>query len=152
VAPSGPRGDKGVSQTEEKVNVEKATSFFEAFSGYFKQNPRTAIAIIRQLAEDIIETVNDNDGFRKDLGYYVGQLKAVSSLIWYHDENELVQQKVTEPEAFEDILGAMIQLARASVMLRDTEPRLGEIGNLIDDATTSLYKIIDSLISEGDDP
>ena len=143
-----------VSQTEEKeenVDVERAVRFFQALSGFSKQNPGP----ITELLYDVVSALDDmvivNDELGKSLGHQVGELKALMRLIWNHHKNEAVQQMLSEAEVLSDLMDTIAQVAKAYYMIRSNENApLEDVKNLIDDATSTLYRIVDYIISSCD--
>jgi len=144
-----------MSQAEEKeenVDVERAVKFFQALSDFSKQSPGP----ITELLYDVVSALDDmiivKDELGKRLGHHVGELKALTRLIWNHHENEAVQQMLAEAEVLSDLMDTIAQLAKAYYMIRSNENApLEDVKNLIDDATSTLYRIVDYIISD-DDP
>jgi len=144
-----------MSQAEEKeenVDVERAVKFFQALSDFSKQNP----GAITELLYDVVNALDDviivKDELGKELGHRAGELKALMRLIWNHHENEAVQQMLAEAEVLSDLMDTIAQLAKAYYMIRSNENApLEDVENLIDGATSTLYRIVDYIISD-DDP
>jgi hypothetical protein len=139
---------------EENVDVERATSFFRALYNYFKQNPKSITVVLRDISENLIDTIIENGELRKDLGFTAGQLKVVSDLFWYHDDEEIIQQTLINSPNLEDIMNSIAQLATAYTILEsNTEIIPGDIENLIKDSASTLYRIIEYIITDtGSDP
>jgi cytoplasmic iron level regulating protein YaaA (DUF328/UPF0246 family) len=143
-----------MSQAEEKeenVDVERAVKFFEALSGFSKQNPGP----ITELLYDVVSALDDmiivKDELGKSLGHHVGELKALTRLIWNHHTNDVIQQMLAEAEVLSDLMDAIAQLAKAYYMIRSNENApLEDVKNLIDDATSTLYRVVDYIISSCD--
>ena len=144
-----------VSQAEEKeenVDVERAVKFFQALSDFSKQNP----GAITELLYDVVNALDDviivKDELGKELGHRAGELKALMRLIWNHHKFEAVQQMLAETEVLSDLMDTIAKLAKAYYMIRSNENApLEDVKNLIDDATSTLYRIVDYIISD-DDP
>ena len=144
-----------VSQTEEKeenVDVERAVKFFQALSDFSKQNPGAITDLLYDIAGALDDMITVKDELGKRLGHHAGELKVLTRLIWNHHENEAVQQLLAETEVLEDLMDAIAQLAKAYYIIRSNENApLEDVENLIDGATSTLYRIVDYIISD-DDP
>jgi hypothetical protein len=146
-----------VSQTEEKeenVDVERAVRFFQALSDFSKQNPGP----ITELLYDVVNALDDmiivKDELGKELGHQAGELKALMRLIWNHHKSEAIQQMLAETEVLSDLMDTIAKLAKAYYMIRSNENApLEDVENLIDGATSTLYRIVDYIMySAVDDP
>ena len=139
---------------EEGIDIERAARFFGALKDYFRQNPKGLTVVLHNISVNLVDTINGNGEFREDLGYIAGQLEVVSDLIWNHDDNEVIQQALTSPSNLEDIMNALALLATAySKLTSNTDIILGDIENIIRDAATTLYRIIEYIITDvGNDP
>jgi len=144
-----------VSQAEEKeenVDVERAVKFFQALSDFSKQNP----GAITELLYDVVNALDDviivKDELGKELGHRAGELKALMRLIWNHHKFEAVQQMLAETEVLSDLMDTIAKLAKAYYIINENAPLEG-VKNLIDDATSTLYRVVDYIIySVVDDP
>jgi len=146
-----------VSQTEEKeenVDVERAVKFFQALSDFSKQSPGP----ITELLYDVVNALDDmiivKDELGKELGHHAGELKALMRIIWNHHKFEAVQQMLAETEVLSDLMDTIAKLAKAYYMIRSNENApLEGVKDLIDDATSTLYRIVDYIMySAVDDP
>jgi hypothetical protein len=139
---------------EENVDVELATSFFKAMLAYFKQNPKGLTVLLHNISENLINEIIENGELSKMLGYTAGQLNVVSDLIWNHDDEEIIQHALTNSPNLEDILSAIARLAWAySRLVSSTEVIPGDIEGLIKEAASTLYRIIEHVITDtGSDP
>ena len=144
-----------MSQTEEKeenIDVERAVKFFQALSDFSKQSPGP----ITELLYDVVNALDDmiivKDELGKELGHQAGELKALMRLIWNHHKSEAVQQMLAETEVLSDLMDAIAKLAKAYYIINENAPLEG-VKNLIDDATSTLYRIVDYIMySAVDDP
>jgi len=144
-----------VSQTEEKeenIDVERAVKFFQALSDFSKQSPGP----ITELLYDVVNALDDmiivKDELGKELGHQAGELKALMRLIWNHHKSEAIQQMLAETEVLSDLMDAIAKLAKAYYIINENAPLEG-VKNLIDDATSTLYRIVDYIMySAVDDP
>ena len=144
-----------VSQAEEKeenVDVERAVKFFQALSDFSKQNPGP----ITELLYDVVNALDDmiivKDELVKELGHRAGELKALMRLIWNHHKSEAIQQMLAETEVLSDLMDTIAKLAKAYYIINENAPLEG-VKNLIDDATSTLYRIVDYIMySTVDDP
>jgi hypothetical protein len=137
-----PREVRAVSEqektVEENVDVDMAVGFFRALYNYFKANPKTMTSLIHNVSENLIDAIAVNGDLRKDLGFVAGQLRVVSSLIWDHDDKEVVQIALTNSPNLEEVMGAIAELARAYNRLKSSESVIiGEIENLIENAAST---------------
>jgi len=139
---------------EENVDVEGALSFFRALYSYFKVNPKAMSSVLHNVSENLIDTITTSEDLRKHLGFAAGQLRVVSSLIWDHDDKEVVQIALTNSPNLEEVMGAIAELARAYNRLKSGESVIiGEIENLIENAANTLYRIIEYIVTDtGSDP
>jgi len=139
---------------EENVDVEMAVGFFRALHHYFRANPKAMTSVLHTLSENLIDTVTVSEDLRKHLGFAAGQLRVVSDLLWYHDDEEVIQHLITNSPNLEDIMNAITRLAWAYSKLKsDKTVILGEIENLIEDAVNTLYRIIEYVVTDtGSDP
>jgi uroporphyrinogen-III decarboxylase len=152
----GPRGPEvvEVSQTEEKeenVDVERAVKFFQALTDFSMLNP----VPVTELLYDVVNALDDmiivKDELGKRLGHHVGELMALTRLIWNHHTSEALQQMLAEPEVLSDLMDTIARLAKAYHMIRSNENApLEDVKNLIDNATSTLYRIADYIISSCD--
>jgi len=132
---------------EENIDVESAVSFFKALYNYFRQNPNGLTVLLHNISENLIDTVIENEEFRKELGFTTGQLKVVSDLFWYHDDEEDIQYALSSSPNLEDVLSAIAKLAWAYSRLKSsTEVIPGDIENLIREGASTLYRIIEYII------
>jgi len=144
-----------VSQAEEKeenVDVERAVKFFQALSDFSKQNPGP----ITELLYDVVNALGDviivKDELGKELGHRAGELRALMRLIWNHHKFEAVQQMLAETGVLSDLMDIIAKLAKAYYIINENAPLEG-VKNLIDDATSTLYRVVDYIIySVVDDP
>jgi len=145
------QGEDKEENVEEYVDVELATSFFKAMLAYFKQNPKGLTVLLHNVSENLISEIIENEELSKMLGYTAGQLNVVSDLIWNHDDEEVIQQALTNSPNLEDILSAIARLAWAySRLVSNTEVIPGDIENLIKEAGATLYRIIEYVIKDID--
>jgi len=144
--------EEGKEKTvEENVDVEQAVSFFKALYNYFRQNPNGLTVLLHNISENLIDTVIENEEFRKELGFTTGQLKVVSDLFWYHDDEEDIQYALSSSPNLEDTLSAIASLAWAYNRLKSsTEVIPGDVEDLIREAASTLYRIIEYIIKDID--
>jgi hypothetical protein len=144
-----------VSQTEEKeenIDVERAVKFFQALFDFSMLNPLP----ITELLYDVVGALDDmiivKDELGKRLGHHAGELKVLTRLIWDHHTSEAVQQMLAEPEVLSDLMDTIAQLAEAyyTIRIKENTPLEG-IENLIDGATSTLYRIVNYMMSSADD-
>ncbi len=154
MAHKGPEVVK-VSQTEEKeenVDVERAVKFFQALSDFSKQNPGPITELLYDVANALDDIIIAKDELEKELGHRAGELKALVRLIWNHHKFEAVQQMLAETEVLSDLMDIIAKLAKAYYIINENAPLEGA-KNLIDDATSTLYRVVDYIIySVVDDP
>jgi len=156
VAPSGVRNmgeqEEGREEgKEENIDVEQATSFFKALYSYFRQNPNGLTVLLHNISENLIDTVIENEEFRKELGFTTGQLKVASDLFWYHDDEEDIQYALSSSPNLEDTLSAIAKLAWAYSRLKSsTEVIPADVEDLIREAASTLYRIIEYIIKDID--
>jgi len=139
---------------EENVDVDMAVGFFRALHHYFRANPKAMTSVLHTLSENLIDTITVSEDLKKHLGYAVGQLKVLANLIWYHDDEEVIQHLITNSPILEDIMNAITRLAWAySKLENDKGVILGEVENLIEDAANTLYRIVEYIVTDtGSDP
>jgi hypothetical protein len=136
---------------EEEIDVERAVSFFRALQEYFKQNPNTLTSVLHSISENLIDAINTNGELRKDIGFAVGQLEVVVDLLWSHDDKEIIQHALTSSPNLEDIMDVIARLAFTyNRLMSSTEIIPGEIEGIVKDTTTTLYRIIEYIISDAD--
>jgi len=134
-----------VSQTEEKQedrNVERALSFLRGLSSYFEENPHRVIDLLHELAEDLMETVGYTD-----LGIAIGQVRALTQLLWATDSRRVVQRAVSDPEGLADIIEALTQLATAYNLLKNNKAEDSYIRDLINKAVEALKDALRGVIA-----
>lgn len=134
--------------------MKRATRLFEALSDYFRQNPKEVSDLMHEIVNSLINEIINNVEYKKELGYPAGKLEILSNLIWYHDKEDVIQKKLTEPDTLEDVLNAISKLAEAFSFLKSGRSTAEAIEDLINDAVLILYKIVESTISNtsDDDP
>ena len=138
-----------MEEQEEKEKVDRAVGFSTALSGYFRQRPIEAIVFLHDIVDGLADTIKGSEDLRRDLGYFIGQLEILSYVLWTYDHLNVVQKMVADPDTHEDIIGAIMRSAKAYYMLHSGEPiAISDVAYLIDKATSSLYKVIASLIIE----
>jgi hypothetical protein len=136
---------------EDKVRTDRAVRLLDALSDYFRLRPTLILALIHDIANDLVDTINAKEDLKKELGYYVGQFKIMSNTLWYHDKLNIVQKAVANPQYLEDLIEAVIQSARAYSMLHSDEPiSISDVANLIDDASTGLYRFLENVLLDAD--
>jgi hypothetical protein len=138
-----------VSEQEEKEKAKGAVGFSTALSGYFRQRPMEAIVLLHDIVNDLVDTVNSAEDLRRDLGYFVGQLKILTYLIWTYDHLHIVHKMVADPDTHEDIIEAIARSAKAYHLLHSGEPiAIVDVAYLIDNATSNLFKVIATIVNE----
>ena len=144
-----------VSQTEEKeenVDVERAVKFFQALSDFSKQNPGPITELLYDVVSALDDVIIAKDELGKELGHHAGELKALMRFIWNHHKIEAVQQMLAETEVLSDLMDTIAKLAKAYYIINENAPLEG-VKNLIDEATSALYRIVDYIMySAVDDP
>jgi hypothetical protein len=136
---------------EEGIDIERAASFFGALQEYFKRNPKGLTNVLHNVAENLIDTINGNEELKKLIGYSVGQLEVVVSLLWNNDDAEVVQQMLVSSPYLEDTIDTIALLASAyNKLVSNTDIIPGEIEGIINDCAQRLYKIIERIITDVD--
>ena len=136
---------------EENIDVERAVSFFKDLYDYFRRDPKALTLFLHTVSENLVNMIVLNTEFRKDLGFAAGQLRIASNLIWYHDNDEFIQHVVTSSPNLEQLMAVISELAKAYSKLRsDENVSLTEIESLIENAATTLYNIVDYIMTDID--
>jgi hypothetical protein len=136
---------------EDKERKDRAVRLLDALTDYYRLRPSLVLALIHDIANDLVDTINAKEDFKKELGYYVGQFKIMSDMLWYHDRLNVIQKAIANPQYLEDLIEAIIQSARAYSMLHSDEPiTLSDVANLIEDASTSLYRFLENALLDVD--
>jgi hypothetical protein len=136
---------------EDKERKDRAVRLLDALTDYYRLRPSLVLALIHDIANDLVDTINAKEDFKKELGYYVGQFKIMSDMLWYHDRLNVIQKAIANPQYLEDLIEAIIQSARAYSMLHSDEPiTLSDVANLIEDASTSLYRFLEYALLDVD--
>ncbi len=136
---------------EDKVRTDRALRFLDALTDYYRLRPTLILALIHDIANDLVDTINAKEDLKKELGYYVGQFKIMANMLWYHDKLNVIQKAIANPQYLEDLIEAIIQSARAYSMLHSDEPiTLSDVANLIDDASTNLYRFLENALLDVD--
>jgi len=134
---------------EEEIDIERAANFFGGLQKYFRQNPKALSALLHNIIENVIDAVNANEELRKNMCFAAGQLEILSNIIWTYDSEESIQRALTSSSNLEDIMDVIAILAKVYVKITsNTDIIPGEIENIIKDATTTLYQIIEYIIKD----
>jgi len=140
-----------VSGQEEKEKAERAVRLLDALTDYFRLRPTLILALIHDIANDLVSTVNAKEDLKKELGYYVGQFKIMSDMLWYHDKLNIIQKAIAGFYTLEDLTEAITQSAKAYYMLHSDEPiAISDVANLIEDASTNLYRFLEDVLFDAD--
>jgi hypothetical protein len=136
---------------EDKVRTDRAVRLLDALTDYFRLRPTLILALIHDIANDLVDTINDKEDLKKELGYFVGQFKIMSDTLWYHDRLNIIQKAIANSQTLEDLTEAIIQSARAYYMLHSDEPiAISDVANLIDNASTRLYRFLEDVLFDAD--
>jgi len=136
---------------EDKARMDRAVRLLDALTDYFRLRPTLILALIHDIANDLVDTINGKEDFKKELGYYVGQFKIMSDTLWYHDRLKVIQKAIAGSFTLEELTEAIIQSAKAYYMLHSDEPiTLSDVANLIEDASTNLYRFLENVLLDVD--
>ena len=136
---------------EDKVRKDRALRFFDALTDYYRLRPKLVLGLIHDIANDLVDTVNAKEDLKKELGFFVGEFKILANMLWYHDNLNVVQRAVTNPQTLEDIIEAIILSTQAYIMLHSNEPtNISYLANLLDDASASLYRFLENILLDTD--
>ena len=137
---------------EEKEKAERAVAFYEALSGYFRTRPMETVIFLHDAVEGLADTIKSKEDLMRDLGYFVGQLHALTYTIWAFDHLHIVQNMVADPDTHNDIMEAIMKTAKAYYLLHSGEPiAIADVAYLIDNATSKIYKIIATIIDKANE-
>jgi hypothetical protein len=128
---------------EEKERTERALKFYEALSGYFKLKPVETVILLHDIVNGLADTINGSEDLRRDLGYFAGQLKVLTQVLWINDHLSVIQKMVANPGTHENIIEAITRSAKAYYMLHSGEPiAIVDVAHLIESAASHLFKVI----------
>jgi hypothetical protein len=134
---------------KEGIDIERAANFFGGLQKYFRQNPKALSALLHNIIENVIDAINANEELRKHVGFAAGQLEVLTDIIWTYDSEESIQRALASSSNLEDIMDVIAILAKTYVKITsNTDIIPGEIENIIKDATTTLYQIIEYIIKD----
>ena len=141
-----------MSGQEEKEEADRAVSFYEALSGYFRTRPIETIIFLHDAVEGLADTIKSKEDLRRDLGYFIGRLQVLTRVIWIQDHLHIVQEMVADPDTHNDIIKAIMNTAKAYYLLHSGEPiAIADVAHLIDNATLSLFRIISTIIDKANE-
>jgi len=137
---------------EDKARTDRAVRFFDALTDYYRLRPTLILALIHDIANDLVDTINAKEDLRRDLGYLIGQLHVLAYIIWVFDHLHIIEKMVANPDTHNDIMEAIMKTARAYYLLYSGEPiTISNVANLIDGAVSRLYKLIATIINKANE-
>jgi len=136
---------------EDKVRKDRALRFLDALTDYYRLRPTLILSLIHDIANDLVDTIEAKEDLKRDLGLFVGEFKILANMLWYHDKLNIIQKAIANSQTLEDLTEAIIQSARACSMLHSDEPiAISDVANLIDNASTSLYRFLENVLLDAD--
>jgi hypothetical protein len=141
-----------MSEEKEKEEVDRAVSFYEALSGYFRTRPIETVIFLHDAVDGLTDTIRSKEDLMRDLGYFIGRLQVLTRVIWIQDHLRIVQNMVADPDTHDDIIKAIMNTAKAYYLLHSGEPiAIADVAHLIDNATLSLFRIITTIIDKANE-
>jgi len=140
-----------MAEQEDKVRRDRALRFFDALTDYYRLRPKLVLGLIHDISNDLVDTVNAKEDLKKELGFFVGEFKILANMLWYHDNLNIIQKAIANSQTLEDITEAIILSAQALITLHRNEPvNISYLANLIDDASSSLYRFLENILIDAD--
>ena len=137
---------------EEKEKAERAINFTMALSGYFKTRPIETVIFLHDAVEGLADTIKSKEDLMRDLGYFVGKLQALTDVLWTHSHLHVIHNMVADPNTHDYIMDTIMRSAKAYYLLHSGEPiAIVDIAYLIENATSSLLKVITTIIDKANE-
>lgn len=137
-----------VAGSQEETVAQK--EFFEYFSKYLTNEPRTAIWVLHVMVDDFREMLSKNEELKKELQYYQGRIDFAEEIFWERDGNKILLDTLVSSDNVSQFFETLTLLAKVYNMVKEVAKEgdgdLSLIKEYLDQISTNLIELLKATI------